>query len=96
MVTATPSAKDVVVVIDKSGSMSTRDYRVGQNLMTIAKNAATSVIETLNPNDRVSIFYQNKLATVQEVAFKLVYSLTIFLLVRPHLEQLFLYLFSIL
>ncbi len=86
MVTATPSAKDVVVVIDKSGSMSTRDYRVGQSLMTIVKNAATSVIETLNPNDRVSIFYQNKLATVQEVAFKLVYSLTIFLLVRPHLE----------
>ncbi len=53
MVTATPSAKDVVVVIDKSGSMGS--YSASQTLMTIAKNAATSVVETLNPNDRVSI-----------------------------------------
>lgn len=53
--TATPSAKDVVVVIDKSGSMSAYDDSAGKSLMSIAKDAATSVVETLNPNDRVSI-----------------------------------------
>jgi hypothetical protein len=49
--TATPEAKDVVVVIDTSGSMG--DPYQSQTLIGIAKEAANTVIDTLNPNDRV-------------------------------------------
>ena len=45
--TATPIAKDLVLVIDSSGSMMGRS-------MEIARQAAKTVVETLNPNDRVS------------------------------------------
>ncbi|XP_063407199.1 VWFA and cache domain-containing protein 1-like [Mytilus trossulus] len=51
--TATPVQKDVVVVIDKSGSMSSRHN--SKTLLQIAKEAAISVLETLNPNDRFGI-----------------------------------------
>ncbi|ELU16026.1 hypothetical protein CAPTEDRAFT_193019 [Capitella teleta] len=50
---ATPESKDVVVVIDTSGSMS--DSYSSRVLMDIAKEAANTVITTLNPNDRVGI-----------------------------------------
>ncbi len=52
METATPEPKDVIIVIDKSGSMG-HIYQ-GKSLMTLAKEAATTLVETLNPNDRVS------------------------------------------
>ncbi|XP_069121602.1 VWFA and cache domain-containing protein 1-like isoform X2 [Argopecten irradians] len=51
--TATPVHKDVVVIIDRSGSMSTTHN--GVTLMKIAQDAANTVLETLNPNDRVSV-----------------------------------------
>ncbi|XP_071141369.1 VWFA and cache domain-containing protein 1-like isoform X1 [Mytilus edulis] len=51
--TATPVQKDVVVVIDKSGSM--RNLHDSKTLLQIAKEAAISVLETLNPNDRFGI-----------------------------------------
>ena len=44
--TATPEAKDVVLVIDTSASMS------GDNLIT-TKEAAKTVLDTLNPKDQV-------------------------------------------
>ncbi|ELU16667.1 hypothetical protein CAPTEDRAFT_192407 [Capitella teleta] len=47
---ATPEPKDVVVVIDVSGSMNAT-YK-GTKLMKIAQEAANTVITTLNPNDR--------------------------------------------
>ncbi|CAC5388604.1 unnamed protein product [Mytilus coruscus] len=50
---ATPVQKDVVVVIDKSGSMS--DLHNSKTLLQIAKEAAISVLETLNPNDRFGV-----------------------------------------
>ena len=53
MQTATPSPKDVVIIIDKSGSMSSTHE--GQTLMEIANNAGITVLETLSPNDRVSV-----------------------------------------
>ena len=46
--TATPEPKDVVLVLDTSGSMS------GSRL-TVAKEAAKTVVSTMNPRDRVSI-----------------------------------------
>ena len=46
--TATPIAKDLVLVIDSSGSMK------GDSMM-IAREAAKTVVETLNPNDRVRL-----------------------------------------
>ena len=46
--TATPEPKDVVLVFDTSGSMS------GSRL-TVAKEAAKTVLSTMNPRDRVSI-----------------------------------------
>ena len=45
--TATPEAKDVVLVIDTSASM------IGEKLV-IAKEAANTVLETMNPKDHVS------------------------------------------
>jgi len=47
--TATPEPKDVVLVIDHSGSMS-------GSRMIVAKEAAKTVLRTMNPRDRVSIF----------------------------------------
>ena len=44
--TATPEPKDVVLVIDTSGSMTTA-------LMNVAKEAAKTVLSTMNPRDRV-------------------------------------------
>ena len=47
--TATPEPKDVVLVIDHSGSMT------GQRII-VAKEAAKAVLRTMNPRDRVSMF----------------------------------------
>ena len=44
--TATPEAKDVVLVVDISASMT------GENLY-IAKEAANTVLDTMNPKDQV-------------------------------------------
>ena len=49
---ASPRPKDLVVMVDKSGSM--KVHHNGRSLMDIAIDAATTVINTLNPNDRVS------------------------------------------
>lgn len=49
--TATPTEKDVVIVIDKSNSMSATDR--GKPLIQIAKEATVTVLRTLNPSDRV-------------------------------------------
>ena len=46
--TATPEPKDVVLVIDHSGSMG------AQARMSAAKEAAKTVLKTMNPRDRVS------------------------------------------
>ena len=53
METASPDPKDVVIVIDRSGSMNAGSG--SQTLMEIAIAAAITVLETLNPNDRVSV-----------------------------------------
>ncbi|KAI0239289.1 Voltage-dependent calcium channel subunit alpha-2/delta-3 [Lamellibrachia satsuma] len=49
---ASPQPKDLVVVVDTSGSM--RTTHKGRSLMEIAINAASTVVDTLGPNDRVS------------------------------------------
>ena len=46
--TVTPEPKDVVLVIDTSGSMR-------NTLLDVAKEAATTVLSTMNPRDRVSV-----------------------------------------
>ena len=46
--TATPMPKDLVIVLDRSGSM------MEDNRQALARVAARTVIGTLNPNDRVS------------------------------------------
>ena len=45
--TATPEAKDVVLIIDTSASM------IGEKLV-IAREAANTVLDTMNPKDHVS------------------------------------------
>ncbi len=50
--TATPEAKDVVLVIDISSSM------IGDKLSN-AKEAAKTVLDTLNPKDKVSAIWVN-------------------------------------
>ena len=55
MEAATPKPKDVVLVIDSSGSMSQRPSFSDRQLITIAKEAAKTVVDTLNPNDKASI-----------------------------------------
>lgn len=47
METASPDPKDVVIVIDTSGSMR-------GPLLNMAKDAAKAVLDTFNPNDRVN------------------------------------------
>lgn len=52
-----PEPKDVVLVIDKSGSMNKAFSGSGTGytiLMNMAKEAAKTVVSTLNPHDRVS------------------------------------------
>ena len=46
-----PEPRDIVIVIDHSGSMS-ETYK-GSTRMILAKEAATVVLDTLNPNDNV-------------------------------------------
>ena len=54
MATRAPDAKDVVVVIDRSASMNTRDSLSNSNSrLDYAKDAASAVIDTLSPTDRV-------------------------------------------
>ena len=50
---ATPSYKDVVIVIDVSGSMGTSAGSTTR--MALAIQAANTVLATLNPNDRVGV-----------------------------------------
>lgn len=60
---ATPGPKDVVLVIDTSGSM-------GTTAMNVAKDAAKTVLSTMNPRDRVSaIMVFNKWAKPSLVPF---------------------------
>ena len=47
---ATVIPKDIVVAIDRSGSMGGK-----KNMMSIAREAAKTVVGTLNPNDRVRV-----------------------------------------
>ena len=49
METTTSEPKDVVLVIDHSGSMS-------GSRMTAAKEAAKTVLSTMNPRDRVGLY----------------------------------------
>ncbi|XP_077995824.1 VWFA and cache domain-containing protein 1-like [Glandiceps talaboti] len=48
-----PEPKNLVVVIDKSGSMG--DKHGGKTFMEIAIDAALTVLDTLNPSDRVGV-----------------------------------------
>ena len=52
MEVASPQPKDLVVVVDTSGSMMA--IHQGRSLMQIAIEAASTVVDTLGPNDRVS------------------------------------------
>lgn len=52
MEVASPQPKDLVVVVDTSGSMSSYHYQ--HRLIDIAIEAASTVVNTLGPNDRVS------------------------------------------
>lgn len=54
--TATPEPKDVVLVIDHSGSMRGESLRV-------AKEAAKTVLRTMNPRDRIGVVKFNNLAS---------------------------------
>lgn len=59
--TASPTPKDIVIVIDKSGSMEFEyNMHAGRYLMAIAKEAAKTVLDTLNPKDRVSKLWPPK------------------------------------
>ncbi|XP_052072384.1 VWFA and cache domain-containing protein 1-like isoform X13 [Mytilus californianus] len=53
--TASPKDKDVVILIDSSSSMKQISGVTSKSKMSIAKEAARTVIETLNPNDRVAV-----------------------------------------
>ncbi|KAI0214694.1 hypothetical protein LSAT2_000185 [Lamellibrachia satsuma] len=50
---SSPQPKDLVVVVDTSGSM--RITHQGRSLMQIAIEAASTVVDTLGPNDRVGV-----------------------------------------
>nr|XP_006815782.1 PREDICTED: VWFA and cache domain-containing protein 1-like [Saccoglossus kowalevskii] len=50
---ATPEPKNVVIVIDTSGSMA--NLHSGKSLINIAIDAAITVLDTMNPNDKVGV-----------------------------------------
>nr|XP_006816526.1 PREDICTED: VWFA and cache domain-containing protein 1-like [Saccoglossus kowalevskii] len=52
--TATSDPKNVVILIDNSGSMS-HSLSDGRTFMETAKEAANTVLDTMNPNDKVSV-----------------------------------------
>ena len=54
--TKAPAAKDVIIVIDRSASMNARDSLANSNSrLDYAKEAASAVIDTLSPTDRVFV-----------------------------------------
>ena len=56
METIAPTPKDVVIVIERSNAMQ-YDSSVGvKTLIEVATEAASGVLDTLNLNDRVSLF----------------------------------------
>jgi hypothetical protein len=52
--TVSPTAKDVVIVLDRSGSMAT--LHGSKTLLQTAIDAVSAVLDTLSVNDRVSQF----------------------------------------
>ncbi|XP_071168504.1 VWFA and cache domain-containing protein 1-like [Mytilus edulis] len=58
--TASPTDKDVVVVIDTSSSMKQSSGVPLKAKFVIAKEAANNVIQTLKPNDRVGVVTYNQ------------------------------------
>ncbi|XP_063433766.1 VWFA and cache domain-containing protein 1-like [Mytilus trossulus] len=58
--TASPSDKDVVIVIDTSASMRQSSAVTPKTKIVIAKEAANNVIQTLKPNDRVGLVTFNQ------------------------------------
>jgi len=52
---AATNPKDIIVMIDKSQSMLTTYLSSGEKKLAVAIKAAQSAIESLNPNDNVSI-----------------------------------------
>ncbi|XP_069136132.1 VWFA and cache domain-containing protein 1-like [Argopecten irradians] len=51
---ATPMAKDIVVLVDTSPSMHNTD-NTGRTRLKLAKEVATTTLQTLNPNDRFAV-----------------------------------------
>ncbi len=62
--TATPEPKDVVLVIDTSGSMA-------PDRIVVAKEAAKTVLSTLNPRDRVSFQHNTAYNYYSSAEFKI-------------------------
>ncbi|XP_065835518.1 VWFA and cache domain-containing protein 1-like [Oscarella lobularis] len=52
---AVPEPKDVVLVIDKSGSMTSPGRGSSSSRMDLAKEAAKTVLDSLSPDDRVGV-----------------------------------------
>ena len=48
-----PEPKDVVLVIDKSGSMTSPGRGSSSSRMDLAKEAVKTVLDSLSPDDRV-------------------------------------------
>lgn len=55
--TASPRPKDVVIVIASTQSMKAPSGVPNKQKLTVAKEAAHAVINTLNPNDRVRLLF---------------------------------------
>ncbi|CAH1782874.1 unnamed protein product, partial [Owenia fusiformis] len=63
--TATPEPKDVVIVLDKSKSMSNPISAFSTRLLIrVAKEASMTILETLNPSDRIGIVEFSTTASV--------------------------------
>lgn len=52
---AATNPKDIIIMIDKSQSMLATYLSSGEKKLAVAIKAAQSAIESLNPNDNVSI-----------------------------------------
>ena len=53
---AVPEPKDVVIILDVSGSMGAYDSGSGKTRLSLAKEAVNAVLDTLYPTDEVKHF----------------------------------------
>ncbi|XP_071178985.1 VWFA and cache domain-containing protein 1-like [Mytilus edulis] len=93
---ASPTDKDVVLVIDASASMSQPTGVMDKTKIVLAKGAANNVLQTLKPNDRVGIVrFDNSAYTPKGGTYSSCYENQLAFATKENTDKLKGYIFSI-